>query len=254
MRKLFILTWMMVFGLLASTTLAQTITPTPSPEDEEFGISIDELNFVLEAVEGQEIDPPVTIELPEEWLSGNGTALVQDVFGLQLVPFTVYTGPVTDGDGFIIVLWGYESTGTTNPLTGQTNVTPYLDALRLLRFAIIGGDCVPGVDVEREFEIGGMTARGANFSAYRCEETVDTRGWFVGMQVDGVNIGFYIFTEPIDAMDGNAPEELQAILDTVEFDIPDLRLRLRERQLELQAIATETALTGTPPPTATEQP
>jgi hypothetical protein len=152
------------------------------------------------------------------------------------------------------VLWGYESTGAINPLTGETNVSPYLDALRLLRFAVIGTDCVPGTDVEREFEIGGQVAHGTNFAAYRCEETQDTRGWLAGIQVDGVNLSFYAYTEPIDAMDGNAPYELQAILDSVEFDIPDLRIRLRERQTELQALATEAALTGTPIPNETEQP
>ena len=178
-----------------------------------------------------------------------------------LLPFTLYTGPVTDGEGFIVVIWGYETTGFFNAETGESIMSPYTDALRLLRFALIGTDCTPGTDIERDFEIGGIMARGSNFSAYRCEDTVDTRGWFMGLQVDGVNMSVYAYTEPIEAMDGEAPDELQAILDTAEFDIAGLLERLEERRTQLYAEATATAqaLTSqTPAPiettTATETP
>ncbi|TVR24345.1 MAG: hypothetical protein EA396_01660 [Anaerolineaceae bacterium] len=249
MKKAVVLVLLLVMAMGAN---AATITPTPEPDDETMGIDTQELDFVLEAAEGQEIDPPITLELPDDWLSANSTVAIQDVFGLQLVPFTVYAGPVTGGEGFIIVLWGYESTGTFNPITQESNVSPYLDALRLFRLAIIGGDCVPGVDVQQEFSVGDEVGIGANFSAYRCEATLDTRGWFVGLEVDGVNMGIYVYTEPIDVMDGIAPQELQAILDSAEFDVDGLRVRLRERA---EAIRAEIELTGTPPaPTVTATP
>lgn len=250
MKKAFVLVLLLVAALSVN---AQTITPTPEPDDDEIiGIDTEALDFVLEAAEGQEIDPPLTLELPDDWLSANSTVAIQDVFGLQLVPFTVYAGPVTGGEGFIIVLWGYETAGTFNPLTQEANVSPYLDALRLLRLAVIGGDCVPGVDVQQIFTVGDVEGIGANFSAYRCETTLDTRGWFVGLEVDGVNMGVYIYTEPIGAMDGIAPQELQAILDSAEFDVDGLRLRLVERA---EAIREAIRLTGTPPaPTVTATP
>lgn len=261
-RRLLTLIVCLMFATVGQVS-AETPTPAPEPrptaviitinEDNPVEIPIEELNFILEAAEGQEIDPPMTLDLPEDWLWGNGTAVIQDVFGLQLLPFTIYTGPVTGGDGFIVIIWGYESIGVLNSETGETKQTPYNDALRLLRFALIGPDCVPGIDVEREFEIGEYTAQGSNFSAYRCEETVDTRGWFMGLQVDGVSMSIYAYTEPIQAMDGTAPQELQAILDTAEFDILALYDRLRERRDELtaQATATAQALASTTPEATT---
>jgi hypothetical protein len=244
-------------------SLAQVSTPTPTPvittldDESATDISLDDLEIIIEAAEGQEIDPPLTLDLPDDWQSGNGTAVIQDIFGLQLLPFTLYTGPVTGGEGFIVVIWGYETTGLFNSETGESILSPYTDALRLLRFALIGPDCVPGIDVEKEFEVGGIVAQGSNFSAYRCEETLDTRGWFVGLQIEGVNMSIYAYTEPIEAMDGIAPQEIQAILDTAEFDIEGLLARLAERRIQLEADATATAQASasqTPTTTATETP
>jgi hypothetical protein len=267
-KYLFILISCLIWATVGGV-MAQTQTPTPTPEaiptsltvtledGETVEISTENLEFILEAAEGQEIEPPMTLDLPEDWMSGNGTAVIQDIFGLQLLPFTIYTGPVTGGEGFIVLIWGYETTGFFDSETGETTLNPYTDALRLLHFALIGPDCVPGVDVERDFEVGEFVARGSNFAAYRCTETQDTRGWFVGLQVETVNMSIYAYTEPIEAMDGRAPQELQAILDTAEFDIPALYERLRERHEELviQATATAQALTSTTPePTATGTP
>lgn len=235
----------------------QTPTPTPTPEsitdaDDQTGlISSEALTFILEAAEGQELDSPMTLDLPEDWVWGNGTALIEDVLGFKILPFTIFTGPVTGGEGFIVLIWGYESIGSFNSETGESNLSPYNDALRLLHFALIGPDCVPGVDVERDYEIGGMTVRGSNFAAYRCEETVDTRGWFVGLSIENVNMGIYAYTEPIEAMDGKAPQELQAILDTAEFDMPSLYQRMQERYEQLLIEATATAQAQTLEPTAT---
>jgi len=216
--------------VLGGTALAQSATPTPTPQPDPEATE-EPLELIIEPAEGQEIPPPIEIDLPDAWQRGNGTALVQDVLGLQLVPFTVYTGPVSDGTGFIVVLWGFESTGMgdinfdeqTNAPVYEADVRPYLDALRLLRFAVIGTDCVPGIEPERDFSIGGETVRGANFSAYQCDETFDTRGWFLGTRQDGLNFAFYMYTEPIDAMTGDAPFELQTILDTIDFQVQEFR-------------------------------
>lgn len=209
-----------LFLLFALPLHAQEATPTDDPAAPEPEAT--EEVIVIAPAEDQEIDPPISIDLPEDWLYGNGTTLVQDPVGLQLVPYTLYTGPVTDGTGYIVLVWGYDSIGYGNIVTLESTVTPYIDALRILRLAVIGTDCIAGVDVERDFSVGGIDVRGSNWSAYRCEDDIpDARGWFLGHYTDGVNFGFYMYTEPIEAMDGQAPYDLQAILDTVEFRVDD---------------------------------
>jgi hypothetical protein len=223
------LIFVMIVISMARPAGAQEATPTPAPvspadlfappaatvEPE----ATEELRLAVQAAEGQELDPPFVIKLPDDWQAFNRTIAIQDIMTIDVIPYTLYTGPVSGGQGFIIALWGFQTVGTQNPATQEVILDPYLDALRLLRLAVIGSDCVPGTDVEREFTIGDLTVTGANFSAYRCEETTDTRGWFFGLTQDGLSFAFYMYAEPIEAMDGDAPFELQAILDTVEFRV-----------------------------------
>jgi hypothetical protein len=49
-----------------------------------------------------------------------------------------------------------------------------------------------------------------------CPQLPDTRGWFVGLSAEGLNYVFYLFSDPIGAMD-TGQSELQAILDTLVF-------------------------------------
>ncbi|MFW5748837.1 MAG: hypothetical protein ACOCYT_04405 [Chloroflexota bacterium] len=236
-------------GLIVGVVLSRAVPaagqqePTPTPPNIPYALPFLRTplpptepppDFVIAPAEGQEIDPPISIELPDDWVSLNNTVMIRDLTGLRLIPFTVYTGPVTDGQGYIVLLWGYETIGRQgNPLAGeQPEYGPYLDALRLLRLAVVGTDCVTGTDVEREFSLGEVTTTGANFSTYRCEETTNTRGWFLGTQQDGLNFAFYAYAEPIEAMDGEAPFELQAILDTVTFEVEAFRETLEAAPIQ----------------------
>ena len=253
-RLTILLLFVVVFLPLMMQVAAQETTPTPTPQpaspadlfappatpDPESTPEV--IQVFIQGAEGQELDPPIVIKLPENWQALNSTIAIEDIIGLRVYPYTLYTGPVSGGQGYIILLWGFESVAGRNPETQEALIDPYLDALRLLRLAVIGSDCVPGTDVRREFTIGERTVEGANFSAYRCEETVDTRGWFFGLTEQGMSFAFYMYAEPIEAMDGNTPFELQDILDTVEFRVDDFLASVEPRP---------TLTPSTPAPSAT---
>jgi hypothetical protein len=198
----------------AAPTLIETPTETPLPT----------IELVVEAAEGEEADPPIAIDLPDDWLSGNGVQSIQDIDGMvRLVPFTKYVGPVTGGTGNVVLLWGFPNVGGGNPLmpTDPLQSLLRLDGLRLLRLAVFEAECTFGTDLEREytFMVGGQPADGTWFQVVQCPEEPDTRGWFAGLQVDGLNFMFYVYTDPIEAMDGPAVDTLQSILDSVEFEV-----------------------------------
>ena len=96
----------------------------------------------------------------------------------------------------------------------------WTDGTRLLRLAIVETGCNVGTDLRRNYSVGGLQATGTQFAAVNCPQLPDTRGWFAGLRQFDVNFVFYVYTDPIGAMDGNAPNELQAILDTVQFVMP----------------------------------
>lgn len=202
-------------------TEIQGPTPTPEPTAQ----------ILVDLAEGQEIDPPVRIALPEGWQQYNRVQLYKDLDGnLRLVPATIYVGPVTSGTGYIVLLWAFENVVTYNPVTGAPGeLNLHADGLRLLRFVVLEPGCVVGTDVEREFEVGGLPATGTFFSAIGCEETVDTRGWFAVLQQDNVNFAFYVYTEPLEAMNGIAMAELERILDTVTFHVQEMILAATPR-------------------------
>ena len=173
-------------------------------------------------------DPPISITLPEDWQQFNSTQAINDVDGtLRVIPYTVYFGPVTGGLGQIILMWGFPSLSAGTPIIDPNALTTnlWLDGLRLLRVALFDAGCNFGTDVERTFLIGGVQAQGTAYSVVDCpDDTPPIRGWFAGVQQQSVNFVFFTGTEPIDAMDGEAQQQLQAILDTVEFRVDDLRL------------------------------
>jgi protein-disulfide isomerase len=167
--------------------------------------------------------PPLEIDLPEGWGRAYSTIVLQDIDAVRNVPFAIYQGAVTGGTGTIIVLWAFPNLMPAgNPLLQGTPVAPdlYLDGTRLLRLAVIEERCNIGTDLRREYSIGGLTALGTSFAAVMCPEQPDTRGWFAGLQQFNLNFLFYVYTDPITAMDA-AQSELQAILDTVRFVLPE---------------------------------
>lgn len=173
----------------------------------------------ISPLQGDRIEPPVTLTLPNGWVWGYETLLLQDIDGVRTIPFAIYQGPVTGGTGTIVLLWGFPNlVNIENPLLA-TNIEPDLwtDGLRLLRLAVIEDGCNIGTDLRRQYSIGGLTAVGTQFSAVDCPALPNTRGWFAGLQQNNLNFVFYVYTEPITAMSGAAADELQAILDTTTF-------------------------------------
>lgn len=188
------------------------VTPTLTP------ISID--SFV-----GQGYQPPLAITLPENWTTQYDTALAPQLGDLEPISVVIYKGPVTGGTGTIALVWNFRSVTTGNPFDpqyGQVNL--WIDGLRLLRSLVMEVGCNIGTAPQRnDFKIGTLPATGTDWSAVDCPyELPDTRGWFAGVEVEGVSFIFYTFTDPIEAMDGPAAAEMQAILDSVEFKLDEL--------------------------------
>ena len=195
----------------ATPSATPTITATPEIHAED---------LVAEGV-----PPPLDISLPENWTSRNIAVAIPDVdTELRPVYVAAYSGPVTGGTGSIVVLWDFPNflSGDLFALPGTPTPAPDLwsDGLRLFRTAMVETGCNAGTDLQRSYTVGGLEGSGTQFAIVDCPESPDTRGWFVGLQEKGMNFVFYIYTEPIDAMD-SAQAELQAILDTVKFRVED---------------------------------
>ena len=167
------------------------------------------------------IAPPLTLALPQGWSYAYDAIVLQDIDGIRPIPFALYKGPVTGGTGYIVLLWGFPNLvkfSGTAPTTIQPDV--WTDGTRLLRLAIVETGCNVGTDLRRNYSVGGLQAIGTQFAAVNCPQLPDTRGWFAGLRQFEINFVFYVYTEPIAAMDGSAPNDLQSILDTVQFVMP----------------------------------
>lgn len=198
--------------------------PTPLPT----GVSI--IDPVIET----DLVAPLHIDLPEGWLMANAAIQMPDGgTALGILPFTIYRGPVTGGTADIMVIWGFRNVTTALPFQESgAQIDLRADGLRLLNLAVLDPGCNIGIDVNREFKIGNGFGAGAFFAAQDCPTLpdgtpalADTKGWFVVTQqsdaVTGIdlNFAFYVYTDPPAAMDGAALSELQAIMDTVVFDM-----------------------------------
>ncbi len=192
---------------LITATSDPLLTPTETP-----------IVYQIEPLTAEGIAPPFTIALPPEWESYYTNYLLQDVGGLLALPLTVYRGPVTGGTGYIVVLWAFPNlSGSVNPMQPEAGqVDLFADGLRLLRLAVLEQNCNIGTDLQRQYTVGGLPATGTSFSAVTCPETSDTRGWFAGLPVNDLNFLFYVYTDPITAMD-ESRTGLQAILDSIRF-------------------------------------
>jgi protein-disulfide isomerase len=189
--------------------------PLPT-EDPEAPIVV-----TIEPLTGQRAEPPLVVSLPHGWRQGYDVLLLNDVdSNITSVPLAVYTGPVTGGEATIVLFWGFPNFVQGNPFT-SSSIEPdlWVDGLRLLRLAVVEQGCNVGTDLRREYTIGALTAVGTQFSAVDCPELPDTRGWFAGVRERNINFVFFVFTDPIDAMN-SAQGELQAILDTIQFQFP----------------------------------
>lgn len=194
-----------------------TAEATPDPAATE------DAPLVFEPLLGEAIEPPLTIDLPPGWRFGYDAILMNDLDGLpRSVPLAIYTGPVNEGAAraTIVLLWGFPNLVVGNPFASDEVATDlWSDGLRLLRLVVIEQGCNIGTDLRRSYTVGGLSAAGTQFAAVDCPDLPDTRGWFAGLREGNINFVFYVYTEPIDAMD-SAEAELQAILDSVVFQVP----------------------------------
>ncbi|MBZ0298753.1 MAG: hypothetical protein K8J31_03385 [Anaerolineae bacterium] len=236
---LIVLTALPACGAFSAPTPTLTPTPVPSstptlppsetpiPSVTPIPEATEELLPTLEipAHVGEGVEPPFRVTLPDNWQHGYDTLTLPDVDAvLRAIPLVVYQGPVTGGTGTIVVLWGFPNIIASSPLILPGTPTPapdlWSDGLRLFRTTMVDQGCNAGTDLERPYSVGGRTGRGTKFAIVDCPDTPDTRGWFVGVQEGGLNFVFYVYTEPIEAMD-TADTELQAILDSVEFHVDE---------------------------------
>lgn len=203
-----------------------TVEPTPSPA--ATASAADATPEVTEAptitlkitpLAGAGNPPPFDIQLPEGWWIGYDTLALPDIDALRAVPLAVYQGPVSAGTGTIVVLWGFPNLVAGFPQPGATPEPDlWSDGLRLFRLAMVDQGCNSGTDLQRTYRVGSLSATGTQFSIIDCPESPDTRGWFAALREGGLNFVFYMYAEPIGAME-TADEELQAILDSVVFHV-----------------------------------
>lgn len=192
---------------IVSATPDPLATPTETP-----------FTLQIEPLTADGIAPPFSLALPAGWEAYYTNYIVRDVSGLLALPLTVYRGPVLEGGtGYIVVLWAFPNLSGANPFQADASeVDLFADGSRLLRLAVLEQGCNVGTDLQRQYTVGGFAATGTQFSAVTCPETADTRGWFAGLQVNTLNFLFYVYTDPITAIDSSRTG-LQAILDSVTF-------------------------------------
>jgi hypothetical protein len=218
-----------------------TLTATLAPETTETLPVV-----TLPALAGQKIDPPLDITLPDGWkIVLTDVQVLQDVpieadtnvnLNIRGFPIQVYQGPVTGGKGTIVLYWGFPNINMlgSDAIVASAQGTPlapdlWSDGLRLLHLAVVEQGCTVGTDLKRSYRVGLLAATGTQFSAVNCPELPDTRGWFAGVQEKGLNFVFYVYVEGETVMNNQnldafraASDELQAILDTVRFRVPDV--------------------------------
>jgi hypothetical protein len=223
-----------------------TVTPTftPLPTD-------DRIPATLNPTVLTDISAPIRLRLPAGWQSASDALMLPAGEGMGVVPFSLYRGPVSGGTGTVLVLWAFENVVPASPVGGALSpINLFADGLRLLLFVVVEPECNLAYDDPMTFMVGGITGQGAYFAADDCPDNLPSlRGWFSALSINRLNFAFYAFTEPKEAINGPALAELQAILDSVEFD-----LSLLPTPAPTTLPVTIVPITLTPvPATATEQ-
>jgi hypothetical protein len=207
-------------------TLAPSDTPEPSatPTETETPIPIE-----VDQLAGEDVPPPLTIDLPAGWKQGTDSMTIADIDGaLRTIPVAVYTGSVTGGTGYIILFWGFPNLVSATADPTDIDTIMWTEGLRLFRSSLVEAGCNPGTDLQASFPVGDHIGSGARFVIVGCPESPDASGWFVGLREYGGNFVFFVYVEPDG--DINAPEtiaaintaetELQAVMDTIRFHQP----------------------------------
>ncbi len=252
MRKWISLFLALLLLTVAGLTSAQDSTATPAPEITETPAPL-----ILDPLLGFGTTPPLEITLPEGWqLALRDTFTYQDIIPdadgqLETLPIDVYYGPVTGGEGWIVMLWGYDSIVSSE---GELTLSEYyeraawLNGLRMLQFVVFDSNCNIGTAPQRDYTIGGLPAIGTTFSAVDCPfDLPDTRGWFAAMNIDNLNFAFFAYADPIQPAGSIVEFELQAIIDTVVFNVEDITITAQEFEATSQAVlATQQSLITLP--------
>ncbi|MCU0475259.1 MAG: hypothetical protein MUC99_03940 [Anaerolineae bacterium] len=240
---------------LEPPTPTPSLTPLPTAEGTPATLSPTVLT---------DLEAPIRLRLPDGWRFASDALLLPGAEGMSVVPFSLYQGDITGGQGTILVLWAFESVvpaaPTGSPMAG---VNLYADGLRMLLFAVVEAECNLAYDEERVFSVGGIEGRGTFFAADDCPGGLPSlRGWFSAFTINRLNFAFYAYTEPKELLDGPALEELQAILNSVEFDFgllptpapTSLPVQIVSPTPDPQAVATRATPTTPPVVFATATP
>ena len=159
----------LVFGMVTSAqnddptaTPPQPILPTETPAP-----------IVLNPLLGFGIAPPFEMTLPEGWaLVLRDTYTYRDILGddrdgpLESLPIDVYAGPVSNGVGWIVVVWGYDSIVPFDPAITEEEFelrAAWLNGLRMLQFVVFDARCNIGTAPQRDYSVGGLSAIGTTF-------------------------------------------------------------------------------------------
>lgn len=212
----------------AAALSTPALTPTASPPPTETPIVV-----TLPPLARQRIPPPMELTLPTGWETvGYDVLVLNDVGDIRGIPFAVYRGPLVGGQGTgtIVLLWGFPNLVGGNPFEAAGQEPDlWSDGLRLLRLAVLEQGCNIGTDLRQQYPVGDRSAVGTQFSAVGCPELPDARGWFAGVRERGLNFVFYAYAEGDAMVDPQrldayqaARDELQAILDTVRFQVPEV--------------------------------
>jgi len=230
--------------------------PTEYPTQKPAPVTPSMTAVKVDTFTGLAVKPPLTIQLPEKWETHLDTAFINEIGQLTYVPIAVYKGPVTGGTGTIALVWNFGSVSDANPFSeGYGKVNLLSDGERLLRELVIEIGCNVGLEPPRDdLTLGHLPAIGRYWSAVTCPDGMaDTRGWYVARQDMGIGFLFYTFTDPITAMDGQAKQELQAILDSVVLRVSEVPTATPATPTAVVSLAASTDLSVTPeaPMTAT---
>ena len=227
-----------------------TLPPTSTSEADAIEPTITPIRVTVEPLTGEQFPPPLTIDVPDDWQNWYDTLVYNNVENeLTSTRFANFFGSIEGGVGSIVVLWGFSSTATIDRITGEMNIINfYTQGLRLFGLLIAEIDCNTSFGDEQQFNIGTYPAVGASITAIDCPQYPNLAGWFAGLQVDGVNFLFYVYAEPDDALTTENIDTLQAMLNSVQFNVPEF---LATYQAELTAEAT---LDLTPQAEVTDQP
>jgi len=205
----------------AIVTLGPSIEP-PTLTPTLFVPTDDRIPVTLNPSVLTDLEAPLRIDVPDGWAYASDALMLPGAEGMSVVPFSLYQGAVTGGQGTIVILWAFENVVPISPSGGGSTmgINLFADGLRLLLFTVIEPECNFSYDETQTFTVGSLNGQGAYFVADDCPGGLPSmRGWFSAMSVNRLNFAFYAYTEPRDALDGPALQELQAILDTVEIDL-----------------------------------